>query len=113
MNLEQIDTSTTAGKAEVMRLAAEGRRVAYIPRASPGQYCFTEAENPGWDWPTLDYAIVAEPFESEEDYNGPSTVYVFVDKAGNALGFGESIHMARRSEKAVKYIRADLAGERV
>lgn len=24
MNLEQIDTSTTAGKAEVMRLAADG-----------------------------------------------------------------------------------------
>lgn len=61
MNLEQIDTSTTAG---------------------------------------------------EEDYQGPSTVYVFVDKAGNALGFGESIHMARRSEKSVKYIRADLAGEK-
>lgn len=60
MNLEPIDTSTTAGKA---------------------------------------------------DHKGPSTVYVFVDEAGNALGFGESIHMARKSEKAVKYIRADLAGE--
>lgn len=60
----------------------------------------------------IDTAIIAEPVELGEDYQGPSTVYVFVDKAGNALGFGESIHMARKSEKAVKYIRADLAGEK-
>ncbi|NGM56504.1 hypothetical protein G5C63_19555 [Stenotrophomonas pavanii] len=109
MNLEQIDTSTAAGKACVMQLAAEGRYIA--ERTIPlGKWSATSF--PLWDWRSHEYAVIAEPVESGEDYTGPSTVYVFVDKSGNALGFGESIHMARRSEKAVKYIRADLAGEK-
>lgn len=58
MNLEQIDTSTTAGKAEVMRLAAEGRRVAY---SSAGHHEWAVAVYPRWDWRTRDYAIIAEP----------------------------------------------------
>lgn len=59
MNLEQIDTSTTAGKAEVMRLAAEGRRVASHLRAMG--HSFEEDSRPEWSWAVMVYAIIAEP----------------------------------------------------
>ena len=67
MNLEQIDTSTTAGKAKVMQLAAEGRRVAY---SNAGHNEWAVAFYPRWDWSTLDYAIICsitpqwQPIES-------------------------------------------------
>ena len=113
MNLEQIDTSTTAGKAEVMRLAAEGRRVAY--RLSESQSRVTgipriwePALAPRWNWATRDYAIIAEPVGPEEVWavvngrRGLVDAYVSEQEAGAAVN---------RGQEKVKYIRADLAGE--
>lgn len=57
MNLEQIDTSTTAGKAEVMRLAAEGRKVAFRGRFS-GRENWALAKIQTWDWVLYEWAIV-------------------------------------------------------
>lgn len=107
MNLEQIDTSTTAGKAEVMRLAAEGRRVAY--RDSTHQW--EEKAAPAWNWVVGEYAIIAEPV-------GPEEVWFVYKGATPAMGpFGRE-HLARERAGAagseytpVRYIRADLAGE--
>lgn len=59
MNLEQIDTSTTAGKAEVMRLAAEGRRVAYDGGTNFSWVACIDS--PLWNWGSWSYAIIAEP----------------------------------------------------
>lgn len=58
MKLEQIDTSTTAGKAEVMRLAAEGRKVA--SRAFQNNYWFVNP-TPSWNWQAVHYSIIVEP----------------------------------------------------
>lgn len=58
MKLEQIDTSTTAGKAEVMRLAAEGRKVA--SRAFQNNDWFANPA-PSWNWQAVHYSIIAEP----------------------------------------------------
>lgn len=115
MNLEQIDTSTTEGKARVMQLAAEGRKVAI--RSQPGAHpmnsdvnlypwVYSAGIHPSWNWSQCEYAIVAEPV-------GPEEVYLSIK--------GEAIIMAVvREEDAqkrfaglpvVRYIRADLAGE--
>lgn len=105
MNLEQIDTSTTAGKAEVMRLAAEGRRVAY---SNTGHHEWALAQSPVWDWRTRDYAIISEPVGPEEVWavvngrRGLVDAYVSEQEAGAAVN---------RGQEKVKYIRADLAGE--
>lgn len=65
MNLEQIDTSTTAGKARVMQLAAEGRRVAaFFPTQPTAKW--GEVDDPVWDWHRTQYAIIAEPVGPEE-----------------------------------------------
>jgi len=106
MNLEPIDTSTKAGKAEVMRLAAEGRKVAQ--RTFPNE-AWIEQRSPAWAWPTVDYAIISEPVGPEEVWftvinsnidAGPYTYEcTAVDRAQNYGG------------QPVKYIRADLAGE--
>lgn len=58
MNLEQIDISTTAGKAEVMRLAAEGRKVVERGGWAGASWCFVES--PPWNWEFYEYAIVSE-----------------------------------------------------
>lgn len=103
MNLEQIDTSTTAGKAEVMRLAAEGREVASRPKgATSGWYIAPAA---AWDWPNYNYAIVAEPV-------GPDEVFVTVSE-GDPIDVykSETTAACSHSWKVVRYIRADLAGE--
>lgn len=116
MNLEQIDTSTTAGKAEVMRLAAEGRRVA--ARCIPG---WVVARNPWvelpngeatWDWRCSQYAIIAEPV-------GPGEVWcVYANGLFSAGPYGdEQLAEDRAAEfthrsQVVRYIRADLAGEK-
>lgn len=72
MKLEPIDTSTTAGKARVMQLAAEGRKVAYLGR-SPAYRdgIWNTAGTPTWDWNRFDFAILAEPV-------GPDEVWVTV-----------------------------------
>lgn len=101
MNLEKIDTSTTAGKAEVMRLAAEGRRVAQ--RTFPNE-AWIEQWSPAWAWPSVDYAIIAEPF-------GPDEVFVTVSE-GDPIDVykSETTAACTHSWKVVRYIRADLAG---
>lgn len=58
MNLEQIDTSTTAGKARVMKLAAEGREL--VSRGQwPGASWEPIAEG-DWNWRDFEYAVVSE-----------------------------------------------------
>lgn len=111
MNLEQIDTSTTAGKAEVMRLAAEGRRVAYrehvVGRAQWRDH--GSFKDPDWNWLHIDYAIISEPVGPEEVFvaigPGPALEGVrwYPSDAARLLPGGKG--------EVVKYIRADLAGE--
>jgi hypothetical protein len=109
MNLEQIDTSTTAGKAEVMRLAAEGRRVAVFYRGEGWRV----ALKPLWNWDEWDFAIIAEPV-------GPEEVWVPVD-GGNSISGSAYCESGSAADHAfamtspgvaVRYIRADLAGEK-
>lgn len=112
MNLEPIDTSTAAGKAEVMRLAAEGRRVAMRLKISdhPWAVLCGRDENPR-NWALNDYAIIAEPVGPEEVW---ATVY---GDSPVVLGYHGCEVDARRSAEgvhgtvAVRYVRADLAGE--
>lgn len=109
MNLEPIDTSTAAGKAEVMRLAAEGRRVAMRLKISdhPWAVLCGRDENPR-NWALNDYAIISEPVGPEEvwatviDGGVVMDVYATEQEADAALN---------RGWEKVKYIRADLAGE--
>lgn len=103
MNLEQIDTSTTAGKAEVMRLAAEGRSVACLVR-DEDYIGWVASQTPSWDWKRIDYAIIAEPV-------GPEEVWVVLNGCGQvcAITEYEPIHLNTTSK--VRYRRADLAGE--
>jgi len=102
MNLEQIDTSTTAGKAEVMRLAAEWRKVAaQDPFDSESEWHHNPS--PAWDWFGMTYAIISEPV-------GPKEVWVVLNGCGQvcAITEYEPIHLNTTSK--VRYIRADLAG---
>jgi hypothetical protein len=107
MDFEQIDTSTTAGKAEVMRLAAEGRRVV---RKSilPGSV-WEKWPHPEWNWGAGDYAIIAEPVGPEEIFvavgPGPALEGVrwYPSDAARLLPGGKG--------EVVKYVRADLVGK--
>lgn len=102
MNLEPIDTSTTAGKAEVMRLAAEGRKVAQ--RAFPNEV-WIEQHSPAWAWPTVDYTIIAEPV-------GPESVWVRIEDGYPVGVWNNSVAPeAISGTEVVRFIRADLAGE--
>lgn len=100
MNLEPIDTSTTAGKAEVMRLAAEGRRVADNAGGA-----WTPIKHPCWNWEEYSYAIIAEPV-------GPEEVWLVVREGTtfNSKHDAERLAAAKGGE-VVLYRRADLAGE--
>jgi hypothetical protein len=106
MNLEQIDTSNTAGKRRVMELAEQGRRVAAARRG--GQKIFGYVSSPNWNWEVCDFAIIAEPVGPEEVWavvngrRGLVDAYVSEQEAGAAVN---------RGQEKVKYIRADLAGE--
>ncbi len=103
MNLEQIDTSTTAGKARVMQLAAEGRRIAIRGKKSEHWH---EIDYPVWDWARDDHAIIAETV-------GPEEVFVTVyDGSPTDVFTGETTVICSLSGKVVRYIRADLAGEK-
>lgn len=91
MNLEQIDTSTTAGKAEVMRLAAEGRRVAYSAKsASAWMEC--PGEQLSWNWVAVDYAIIADPVADQPD---PALLASMAMRINH--GFGLMDRMAQNS----------------
>ena len=102
MNLEQIDTSTAAGKAEVMRLAAEGRDVS--ERTIPfGKWSATSF--PLWDWRSHDYAIISEPV-------GPEEVWVVMDNSIHSMTEASAKSYAEaHGLQVVRYRRADLAGE--
>ncbi|MBO1748916.1 hypothetical protein [Stenotrophomonas indicatrix] len=111
MNLEQIDTSTTAGKAEVMRLAAEGRKLA--SRSLLPGYSWAQCPFPVWDWSAGDYAIIAEPVGPEEVWECVAEIALSDDgyKIGllgplraHRLPFGTKLYIPRPH-------RADLAGE--
>lgn len=109
MNLEQIDTSTTAGKAEIMRLAAEGRRVAYLSGWN-GKWVACGSDPVTWNWESMEYAIIAEPV-------GPEEVWVVHHKDGDQSlmsGKKEAYEWVSNDigDKAVRYIRADLSGEK-
>lgn len=100
MNLEQIDTSTTAGKARVMQLAAEGRKVATRHIYEGCQWSVVEPDDqPLWNWGNNDYAIIAEPV-------GPEEVWVEVCDRG----FAHTVNTDPVSGKgyvAVRYVRAE------
>ena len=110
MNLEQIDTSTTAGKRRVMELAEQGRKLAY--RTSAGSHIRDDHAKwgePDWDWLHVEYAIIAEPV-------GPDEVWVAVGPGPTLEGARWNPSDAQRllpgvEGQVVKYIRADLAGE--
>lgn len=105
MNLEQIDTSTTAGKVRVMQLAAEGRGVAY---SNAGHHEWAFASDPRWDWRTRDYAIISEPV-------GPDEWFIVLSANGSVRAVCETLEKANTHAGSgmhvVRYIRADLAGE--
>lgn len=68
MKLEPIDTSTTAGKARVMQLAAEGRRLAFadegvVPDDEIEEVALLDVE---WNWSKFQYFIIAEPVGPDE-----------------------------------------------
>lgn len=104
MNLEPIDTSTTAGKARVMQLASEGRKVAQ--RSSAHAEPFVEQARPDWNWRVSEYAIIAEPV-------GPEEVWVLVNEFAQCMDVtAKESRFADVGDngRAVRYIRADLAG---
>ncbi len=63
MNLEQIDTSTTAGKAEVMRLAAEGRKV--VERGGWAGASWVTVDPPVWNWEHFEYGVIRADLAGE------------------------------------------------
>ncbi|WP_329759286.1 hypothetical protein [Stenotrophomonas geniculata] len=107
MNLEQIDTSTTAGKIRVMELATQGRKVAYCARSVAHWTSIDSAIT--WNWLSCDYAIIADPV-------GPEEVWHVVHADGRTSSFDCQAEAERWAKKhgiqAVRYIRADLAGEK-
>jgi hypothetical protein len=103
MKLEQIDTSTTAGKAEVMRLAAEGRAVAYYDRNYDE---FRPVRGmPSWDWSGASYAIIAEPVGPDEVFAIAASNGVLVAFSGDQAGFGKLAEA--EGATLVRYVRAD------
>lgn len=107
MKLEQIDTSTTAGKAEVMRLAATGRAVAEASMQSGVLNSFyskfSATSFPIWDWKNHNYAIIAEPV-------GPDEVWVVFER-GAKVTFMDwaraNSHAERYEGTVVRYLRAE------
>ncbi|MBA0362386.1 hypothetical protein [Stenotrophomonas maltophilia] len=108
MNLEQIDTSTTAGKAEVMR--AESFRVRWRVKGD-SEWLHSPVE---WNWDEHQYAIVNE----EVSAGGPEEVWVILDSEGDVLSACKHEWEVRVKmhidcgASALRYIRADLAGEK-
>lgn len=105
MNLEQIDTSTTAGKAEVMRLAAEGWRIAIDYQDGRGWQVWGVDNDIEWNWGSQSFAIISEPF-------GPEEVWGLVHDGGSVLALSSTRLEASERQSLVRYIRADLAGEK-
>lgn len=97
MKIENIDTLTTAGKARVMHLAAEGRKVA---KKADNDSVWIDCPEPVWNWPHFDYAIIAEPV-------GPDEVWVVVGIADENFTEEEAKEFAKlRGATAIRYVRA-------
>lgn len=105
MNLEQIDTSTTQGKIKVMELFIAGRKI-YIQRKGE-DYFFNmiEADGHRWNWEAYSYFA-----------SGRSEEVWVTEFCGKQYAHDESTAATRFAKEvggqAVRYIRADLAGER-
>lgn len=108
MNLEPIDTSTTAGKARVRFLAEMGRKRVAV-RLRNVEDRFSVCSFVSWNWETYDYAIIAETV-------GPHVVWATVIDGGVVMDVyateQEADAALNRGWEKVKYIRADLAGEK-
>lgn len=65
MNFKNIDTTTTAGKIEVMRAYENGEKVVFSRRGADDHSHWRDLQhatnNPGWDWIKLDYRVVENP----------------------------------------------------
>lgn len=102
MKLEPIDTSTTAGKARVMQLAAEGRLPVFSRMDSPDVW--RRCHEPSWAWDRFHYAIIAEPV-------GPEEVWLVISEFTTFNSQHDAERLATSDGgKAVLYRRADLAG---
>lgn len=103
MNLEPIDTSTTAGKVEVMRLAAEGRKVVHRTKCDK---LWWDCPDPVWMWGSSDYAIISDPV-------GPEEVWVILSRHGEICDVTavKDRFADESNDRVVRYIREDLAGE--
>ena len=84
MNLEQIDTSTTAGKIRVMELAEQGRNVAAARRG--GQKVFGHVSRPNWNWEVCDFAIIAALTPPEGYVAAPEDPSLAMTAAGKLFG---------------------------
>lgn len=104
MNLEQIDTSTTAGKAEVMRLAAEGRQLLVRTSKTGDSWEPIHERAAEWGWRECEYAIQAERV-------GPDEVWVVLNWCGQVCAITEYEPIHLNSTSKVRYRRADIAGE--
>ena len=103
MNLEPIDTSTTAGKARVKQLAAEGRKVAALMPTQP-MARWVELDHPVWDWFRTQYGVIAEPV-------GPDEVWLtYADSGALQCTSPSEPSWDVAGVKHLRYIRADLAG---
>lgn len=104
MKLEPIDTSTTAGKARVMQLAAEGRRVSV--RLRDRDDAFGECKSQSWNWDAYIYAIIAQPV-------GPDEVWVTLSPDGEVIATHRSEPQWLQSDSrgrvatAVRYRRVE------
>jgi hypothetical protein len=111
MNLEQIDTSTTAGKAEVMRLAAEGRHIAIDYQDGRGWQVWGVDNDIEWNWGSQSFAIISEPVGPDEVWGLAHAGY-----SGRLHCHADKSIVEKWAEgeggQVVRYIRADLAGEK-
>jgi len=98
MNLEQIDTSTTAGKVRVMQLAERGRAIVCRQH---GDAQWIKHGSPQWDWERMQYAVLAD----HESPAAPRHIWVGFNDGGFVCGTSRTA-----SRDLVRYIRADLAG---
>ena len=99
-----------------MQLAAEGRKVAI--RSQPGAHpmnsdvnlypwVYSAGIHPSWNWSQCEYAIVAEPVGPEEVYMAVSSD----DQVKAVVGTKEG-KKEWGGFLVVRYIRADLAGDK-
>ncbi|NRP03277.1 hypothetical protein [Stenotrophomonas maltophilia] len=108
MNLEQIDTSTTAGKAEVMRLAAEGRQLLIRSADLSDSWEPIHEIVAEWNWRECEYGILAAP-------GMPERLWIVLADDGSFAGVG-SYHTEAYAKKwsanyggiPVEFVRADL-----